>query len=642
MRKSTLVSLASLLVCSAFAQNNQAMLDSLEKAAAIQKDSEYVKTCNELTWQYRLVNQEKAIAWGNKAIEKGGAIHFLKGVAQAYNDLGIIFYDKENYDTAIYLYGKAMEIRRKLNDELGIARLYNKIGVLTQKQGKFDIAQENQLKALEIFRKLGDNIGISYSLNNLGILNQNMGRYDEAIKYHEQSIDIKEKINDRNGLAGSLVNIANIYLIKEDYLKAKSFYLKAIDMIRAIGDKEYLSNALNNLCRLYVKTKQYDSALVPVKESYLLRQSLGDTKGMVSCLNNNGDILIELQQFDSAESVLKRGLDMGSKAPNCAPEMNNIYLSLAKLYESKKDFPRSLEMYKLYASTKDSLFNDQLGQRFAELETKYKTLEEQKKNQQLQFEVSKRNYWMIGGLAVFVLLSLLAISFYRRYKLKQEARLQSEVMKQQDMATRAVLEAEEKERQRIARDLHDGIGQTMSAARMNLSAMESNIHFNTDHDRDAFQKVMSLVDESCKEVRSVSHNMMPNTLLKAGLVGAIREFVDKIDSHIIKINLHTEGLNERLDSDVEIVLYRVVQECVNNVIKHSGADHLDISIIKDKDGISATIEDNGKGFDSNDKEKYKGIGLKNILTRVQYLKGTVDFDSAPGKGTLVAIHIPQS
>ena len=133
---------------------------------------------------------------------------------------------------------------------------------------------------------------------------------------------------------------------------------------------------------------------------------------------------------------------------------------------------------------------------------------------------------------------------------------------------------------------------------------------------------------------------MPNALLKSGLASAVKEFLDKIDNRIIKINLHSEGLQERLDGNTETVLYRVIQECVNNVIKHSGASNLDISLIKDADGIAATVEDNGKGFDTADKQKFEGIGLQNISSRVAFLKGTVDFDSAPGKGTLVAIHVP--
>lgn len=208
------------------------------------------------------------------------------------------------------------------------------------------------------------------------------------------------------------------------------------------------------------------------------------------------------------------------------------------------------------------------------------------------------------------------------------------------MATRSVISAEENERKRIAADLHDGVGQMMSAAKMNLSAFENEIPFKDVSQRLAFEKVLELVDESCREIRSVSHQMMPNALLKSGLANAVREFIDKIDNRIIKITLHAAGLQERLDSNVETVLYRVIQECVNNVIKHSGANALDISLIKDSDGIAATIEDNGKGFDTTDKEKFEGIGLKNIISRITFLKGTVEFDSSPGKGTLVAIHVP--
>lgn len=218
--------------------------------------------------------------------------------------------------------------------------------------------------------------------------------------------------------------------------------------------------------------------------------------------------------------------------------------------------------------------------------------------------------------------------------------MKTELMRQQETAIRAVMEAEENERQRIAKDLHDGVGQMMSAAKMNLSAFESELRFNTEEQRKSFEKVISLVDESCREVRTVSHIMMPNALLKNNLGDAIREFTGKLNQKNLRVVVYTEGLDQRLDSNIETMLYRVVQECVNNTIKHAGASTLDISLIRDKDGISGTIEDNGKGYDSSDPEKLKGIGIKNISSRIDYLKGTVDFDSAPGRGTVVALHIP--
>jgi signal transduction histidine kinase len=136
--------------------------------------------------------------------------------------------------------------------------------------------------------------------------------------------------------------------------------------------------------------------------------------------------------------------------------------------------------------------------------------------------------------------------------------------------------------------------------------------------------------------------MMPNMLLKSGLGKAVADFIDKIDQRILKVQLHTEGLNERIEEHIEIVLYRVLQECVNNVIKHSAATQLDISLIKDKDGTSVTIEDNGKGFDTGQLSKEAGMGLTNMKARVEFLNGTIDFDSSPGNGTLVAIHIPSA
>jgi len=640
MKYFSTILLAIIICCQGYTQNNKPVIDSLEKLLAVQKDSALAKTFNELTWQYRLVDQDKAIEYGNKAIQLSKQINFPTSTAQAYNDLGIVYYDRENYDTAVQLYQKAIGLRLQLKDELGVAKLYNKIGIVHQKEGKFEKAEEEQLKALGIFQKYNNDFGVSYSLNNIGIINQNMGRYNEAIKYQEQSIAIKEKIGDKMGLAGSYINVGNVYLLQKNLDKTKSYYIKGVDMCRQLGSKEYLSNALNNLGSLYVKTKEYGNALAAINESFGLREALGDTKGMVSCLNNKADVFIEQKSFDSADVALKLALTKGLPAVNCKPEVSQVYLTYAKLYEKENKATEALEMYKEYINTKDSIYTDGLSKNFAAQETKYKTLEKEKQIEEQKFEISRRNYWIAGISGTLLLGGLLGYSSYRRYRLKQQARLQAEIVRQQDLATKAVISAEETERKRIAGDLHDGVGQMMSAAKMNLSSIEDEIPFATPEQKVRFDKVVALIDESCNEVRMVSHNMMPNALLKSGLALAIREFIDKIDKKIIQINLHAEGLNEKIDSNVETVLYRVIQECVNNVIKHAGAHRLDISLIHDKDGINAIIEDNGKGFDTKNKSNFDGIGLKNIQSRINYLKGTVEWDSMPGKGTVVAIYVP--
>ena len=201
--------------------------------------------------------------------------------------------------------------------------------------------------------------------------------------------------------------------------------------------------------------------------------------------------------------------------------------------------------------------------------------------------------------------------------------------------------AEEKERKRIAADLHDGVGQLMTAAWLNLQVLEKQTTNGTDEQQQLINKTTLLVGESCKEVRQVSHNMMPNALLKKGLINAVKEFTQQIDSSILSINLQAEGLDVELDSITETILYRVIQESVNNAIKHAAASELDISIHHANGNIDVLIEDNGQGFDIKKIDNNKnGLGLQNIRSRILFLKGTVDWDSSPSNGTVVAIHIP--
>ena len=455
----------------------QKVIDSIEKIIPQQKDSNLAKSYNELTWQYRTIDQDKAIEYGNKAIELGNKIKFSKAVAQAYNDLGIIYYDQQDFTSALSSYKKAFDIRLKLNDQKGIGALYNKMGIIYQKESKFDSALLYAQKALEIYEKLHDKIGISYSLNNIGIVNQNVGNLDEALKYQQQSILIKEEIKDKLGLAGSYVNVGNIYLLKKDVAQAKTYFEKAEAMTRQIGNPEYLSNSLNNLASLYQKTGDYKKALPLAEESFEIRTKLEDKKGQVSCLVNMGSILTSDKQYSLAETRYLLGLKLADTLASCLGEKAKLYDGLSQLYEQTGDYKKSMEMARLTVKLNDSIYTDGMNKRFSEMETKFQTAKKDKQIHEQKFELTKKQYWLYGSAAFALLLLMLGYSFYRRYKLKQEKRLQQEVMKQQDIATKAIISAEENERKRIAAELHDGVGQMMSAAKMNLSAIESEIIF---------------------------------------------------------------------------------------------------------------------------------------------------------------------
>lgn len=151
---------------------------------------------------------------------------------------------------------------------------------------------------------------------------------------------------------------------------------------------------------------------------------------------------------------------------------------------------------------------------------------------------------------------------------------------------------------------------------------------------------MALVDESCKEVRVISHKMMPNFLLKSGIASDIRSFIEKIDEHTLKIKLETKGFKEQLEFNEEVILYRVIQELINNVIKHANANELYLLLERSESYINVVLSDNGNGFNYKEVINKGGLGLKNIAVRINYLKGQITFSANQPKGTKVHIQIP--
>ena len=175
---------------------------------------------------------------------------------------------------------------------------------------------------------------------------------------------------------------------------------------------------------------------------------------------------------------------------------------------------------------------------------------------------------------------------------------------------------------------------------MNLQSMQDKLE-NDGKSANTYNRTLNLLDESIKEVRSVSHEMIPNALMRSGLGEALKTLIEKIDSNSLKISLTTDNLKEDINQDIQMVLYRIFQESINNVIKHSKANKLHISLFQDQYSLNAIIADNGVGFDKEKVMKNKpGMGLENILVRIKFLKGQFDIDSAEGKGTTLKFEIP--
>lgn len=507
------------------------------------------------------------------------------------------------------------------------------------KKNQHQDAFEQFYKALKLADAQKDTLYIINSKLGIGWANMEMNQIEKAITWFKEALNTTNTKRFQINYPTIFTNMASCYGAIGEFDSSYVYCNKALELSKVNHDLSSQANAnfiLGNLLMISKKNKEAEDVFL---EGYRIHQEIGDPFFIVSDMAQLSIHFANTNQYE-------KGIDMAEQAIEYA-QQHKLHAKLPMCYDALATNYRFSGQYKLYGETmakmnvlKDSVYKRTSELAVAEMNTKYETEKKEKIIQQQQFEITKRNYFLYGGLGLVVLISLLAFLLYRNHTHKHEKYLQQELIKQQDMASEAVIEAEENERKRIAADLHDGIGQMLTAVKLNLEGLTDRISISNKDDKKVYEKVILMLEESCREVRNVSHNIMPNALIKSGLGHAVKDFIEKVNSERLNIQLSITGIHEKLSSNVEIVVYRVIQECVNNVIKHAQANKLDISIIKDSDGLNVTIEDNGRGFNVSNLENSKGIGMKNIRTRIEYLKGSVDIDSKPGKGTLIAFYIP--
>lgn len=549
---------------------------------------------------------DSTIFYANQAIKRSQAGKYKEIEARAQNFAGTGWLAKLNFAQAQQHFLHAIRLYEELGSQLAVGNLKVNFGYLFQQKGDTTTALRYYREAEVIFKTLKNEDRLAQVYNNFGILYGESGDVEPCLHYLLLSTRIREQLGNKQDLPNNYLNLGGVYLIKKDYAQSRYYLKKAMDLFTSLGNDRGTASCLSNLG--------------------VLEESTGNFKGAI-------DI------YEQALVLARRSQDYG----NIETQMINI----SNAYDSMQDFKNAYIWDEKLIALRDTLYQRNQIKAIAEIQAKYETAEKEKKiallnNQNLvqKGAIQRRNIFIGVGSLLVLVLGIAAFQYYKRYKLRQETLLQEEIIIQQDLASRGIIEAEERERKRIASDLHDGIGQLFSAVRMNMNSIRHNITFGDKDTELSFEKTLDMVDESCKEVRSISHQMMPNTLLKFGLASAVRDFISKIDTRQLKVNLDIHGLNERLDANIETVLYRVLQETVNNVIKHAGASQLDIQLIKEEGAVTAMIEDNGRGFDMTTMEQAEGIGLKNMRNRVEYLKGTVEFDSTPGRGTVVSVWVP--
>lgn len=294
------------------------------------------------------------------------------------------------------------------------------------------------------------------------------------------------------------------------------------------------------------------------------------------------------------------------------------------------------------------------SEKIADVEAKYQN--EKKQSEILQLEKNKKiqslsirqkstlNYVLFASVVALLIVGFLIYrNLLNRQRLaKQQEELQEQRIRElekdkQLVAVDSMLKGQEEERSRLAKDLHDGLGGLLSGVKFSLSNMKDNLIVTPDN-MAVFERSLDMLDTSIKELRRVAHNMMPEMLIKFGLDEALKEYSNNVTAtKLLSVRYQSFGMTERLDSSTEIIIYRIVQELINNIMKHASASEALVQLIREENRLSVLVEDNGKGFDTSILENSRGAGWTNIKSRVDYLKGRLDVHSDPNKGTSVTI-----
>jgi signal transduction histidine kinase len=344
-------------------------------------------------------------------------------------------------------------------------------------------------------------------------------------------------------------------------------------------------------------------------------------------------------------SYLKSGKDLQKandyylESLEIAKELNvfyiqqQIYVGLYELNEKQQNYTAAFKYLKKASDIRDSLDMAETETQLNNLHVQYET--EKKEMQITSLEKEKRLFSSIFIISAALALSLIVGLFFVYRYMRNKKRFAEQKVKQleqekQLVATQSVLDGETQERSRLARDLHDGLGSMLSSVKLNLNEMKKGV--TLEHSEvERFDKALVMLDNSIKELRRVAHHMMPDSLSRFGLKTALSDFCDSIS--IAEFNYF--GGEERLEQKLEVMIYRITHELINNALKHSEATHILVQIVQESDRIALTVQDNGKGFDVS--AETKGSGLENIRTRVASFGGNLDINTAKGKGTEVNV-----
>jgi signal transduction histidine kinase len=526
------------------------------------------------------------------------------------------------------------------NEDLATIRYYS--GCIHLSQGNSRKALDEFIQSYRLAEASGDSDLQAHVNSSFGVIYQQQNQLDSALVYYKKSFDYFERTtgNTEYSMTGSQ-NIGNILLAKGSFTEGQTYLKRALDLAKQRKDINAEMIVLGNIANGYEREGKlelaefYAAELVKdaEKTGFLMQELYGKT--LLSTIK------LDEKKYDEAIRQAKEALVLAEQV-KMTSFMVPLYEMLVAGHEQKGDYQHAYHYKNKLVHIKDSLSAIENTTYIEEIKQKYNL---QKKNQELLLKTELiQQIQKTGKQKTVIIISLLVLGvsglvsaflFFQRRKIKEELARKNMALENQNKHFEAFINGQEQERKRIASDLHDGLAQNLVMLKMGIR----NFNMPDQAQQEKLNYYSAELDTMIEETRRISHNMMPGVLVDLGLLKALKSLVADLNTNHqdLQTTLSVSEPFIKLPPEVEIQLYRIIQELLNNVIKHSGATACDIRLSAGSEGIRIGLKDNGQGFEK--KHAKTGIGLQNIGSRVNSLNGTFTIDSAPGKGTLVSILI---
>ncbi|MCE7995167.1 MAG: tetratricopeptide repeat protein [Roseivirga sp.] len=525
-------------------------------------------------------------------------------------------------------------------------KAYQAKGVAHRMKGNLDEALNNLLESAELaldhqeFDLLAEaylEIGTTYSTND---------DLKNALIYENKAITLFRRLNKKQELAINLLNTGYSYYSMNQYDTALLYYTEAgpiFDSLRFTIGQAY---TLGNQALIFWKTGKTEVAERDLLQAIDMLIPLGDQYGIADYHNQLGNLYFESNRHTKAIYHLRTGLDIALKV-DLKEQIRDASQLISQLYAGQQNYDSAYIYHQQYALFKDSLENAEQTREMADQRTTFEVNLREKEIDTLEQEKKLQQTYVIITITLLAL-SVVAILYFRQRfhntklltiaeRKEHDDKIKDLLKNQETKALQSMVQGKEEERRHLAKELHNHLGSLLATVKVNLNGLESK-------DEAKQEKIIGLVDQACQDVRNLSHELHMGVSENFGLIPALKELTSHLQrSNDLQVQFSASIDNVLIDSQSEILIYRIVQELVSNVLKHARATKLTISLTGFEEGnlVNILVEDNGKGFEPEKLNKEsKGIGLDSLMEMIRKLDGEIEIDSSFKSGTTVSADIP--